>query len=96
MTTNTPTTREDRERQPDAAVHQINERQHGGQHPADKLHQARAHQVAHAFHVGHDARHQRARAVLVVIGDGKQAHVALHLPPHFGDKPLAGASKAIA
>ena len=71
-------------------MQQINKRQHGGQQPAHKLHQPGADQVAHAFHVGHDARHQRAGAVLIIVGHGEQAHVLLHLPAHFGNQPLAG------
>ena len=54
-----------------------------------------ADQVAHAFDVGHDARDQRTGAVLVVIGHGKQAHVALHLAAQFGDQPLAGLGKQL-
>ncbi len=58
----------DRQRNRNAAMQQKEERQHGGQQAAHKLHQPGAHQVAHAFHVGHDARHQRAGAILVVVG----------------------------
>ena len=73
-----------------AEVQQIQKREHRREHAAHKIHQPRAHQVAHAFHVRHDARHQRARAVFVVVGDGKQTHVLLHLAAHLGNQPLAG------
>ena len=70
-------------------------RQHGGEQAADKLHQPGAHQVAHAFHVRHDARHQRAGAVLIVVGDGEQAHMLLHLAAHLGNQPLACLGKQL-
>ena len=71
-------------------MQQIEECQNGGQHAANKLNQAGADQVAHAFNVAHDARNQRAGAVLVVVGDGQQADMALHLAAHLGNQPLAG------
>ena len=81
---------EDRQRDRHAAMQQVEEGQHGGQQASNKIDQPGAHQVAHAFHVGHDARHQRASAVFVVVADRKQAHVALNLPSHLGNQPLAG------
>ena len=81
---------EDRERDGDAVVEQIDEGQRGGDDAADKLDEAGADEIAHAFNVGHDAGHERTGAVLVVVGHGKQAHVALHLAAHFGNEALAG------
>src|SRR5690606_4691826 len=46
----------------------IDQEHHGydrGEHTTKKLYQARAYQVSHAFHVGHDARHQLARFGIV-------------------------------
>ena len=74
---------------------QVEERQHRGEQAADKLDQPGADQVAHAFHVGHDARDERAGAVLVVVGHREQAHVALHLAAHLGDQALAGFGKQL-
>jgi hypothetical protein len=71
-------------------MQQVKKGQHGGQQAPDKIDQPGAHQVAHAFHIGHDARHQRAGAVFVVVGDRKQAHMALDLASHLGDQPLTG------
>ena len=62
---------------------------HGGQQAADEIHQAGADQVAHAFHVVHDARDQRAALVGVVVGDRQPADVLLHFPAQFRDQPLA-------
>ena len=45
-------------------MQQVEKRQHRGQHAAHKLHQPGAHQVAHAFHIGHYARHQCAGSIL--------------------------------
>ena len=70
-------------------MQQKDEGKNRGQNAAGKLHQSGAHQIAHAFHVAHDARHQRAGAVFVVVGHAQQAHVALHLAAHLRDKPLA-------
>ncbi len=81
---------EDRQRDRHAAMQQVEKGQHGSQQATHKIHQPGAHQVAHAFHVGHDTRHQRAGAVFVVVGDRKQAHMTLDLPAHLGDQPLAG------
>ena len=82
--------RKHRERDRNAAMQEINKGEYRSQHAAQELHQPGADQIAHAFDVGHDARHQRAGAVLVVIGHGKQPHVALHLTAQLGDQPLAG------
>ena len=80
---------EDRKRYDHAAMQKIDKRENRGAHATDKLNQSRADEVAHAFHIAHDARHQRASTVLVVIGDRQQAHVLLHLPSHIGDQALA-------
>ena len=55
---------------------------------ADELHQAGADEVAHAFHVAHDARNQRAGAVFVVEATESRPR-ALHLAAHFGNQALA-------
>ena len=56
--------------------------------PPDEIHQAGADQVAHAFHVAHDARHQHAGLVGIVVGDRQPADVFLHRAAQFGDQPL--------
>ena len=61
---------------------------HGGQQPADEIHQSGADEVAHAFHVAHDARHQHAGLVGIVVGDGQAADVLLHPAAQFGDQFL--------
>ena len=43
-----------------ADAHQDKEGEHSSKHAAHKIDQAGADQVAHAFYVGHDARHQDA------------------------------------
>ena len=81
---------EDGERDDDAAMQEIDEGQDGGEQAADEFDQAGADEVADAFHVGHDAGDQGAGAVFVVVGDGEQADVPLHLAAHLGDEALAG------
>ena len=58
------------------------------QHAADEIHQPGADQVAHAFHVVHDARDQRAGFVGVVIAHRQPADVLLHLAPQLRDQAL--------
>jgi hypothetical protein len=82
--------RENDQRHPHAAMQQEDERHHRRQQAAHKLHQAGADQVAHAFHVAHDARNQQAAAVLVVEADRKQAYVPLHLLAQIGNHALRG------
>ena len=67
---------------------QDDQREHRSQHAADEIHQAGADQVAHAFHVAHDARDQRAGLVGVVVGHGQPADVLLHFAAQLGDQPL--------
>ena len=62
---------------------------HRRQQAADEIHQPGADQVAHAFHVAHDARDQRAALVRVVVGHRQPADVLLHFAPQLGDQPLA-------
>ncbi len=45
-------------------------------------------QVAHAFHIAHDARNQRARLIRVVKRDRQARNVFLHLLAQFRDQPL--------
>ncbi len=71
-----------------ADANRIDQREHGREQSADKFDQAGAHQVAHAFHVGHDARHQRAGLVGVVVGHRQPADVLLNFAPQLGDQPL--------
>ena len=73
-----------------ADAHQDEEGEHRGQQAPDKIDQAGADQVAHAFHVGHDARHQHAGAGGVVEADRETADVLLHLHAQVGDQPLGG------
>ena len=71
-----------------ADAQQNDQRDDGGHDAADELDQAGADQVAHAFHVGHDARDQHAGLVGVVIGHGQAADVRLHFAAQFGDQAL--------
>ena len=71
-----------------ANAHQDEEGEHGGQHASYKIDQAGADQVAHAFHVGHDARHQHARAGGVVEADREPPDMLLYLHAQVGDQPL--------
>ncbi len=71
-------------------MQQKHERHHRGQQAADKLHQARPDQVAHAFHVAHDPRYQQARAVGIIKADRKAADMPLHLLAQLGDHALRG------
>jgi len=48
-------------------MQQVEKREQGGEHAADELNKSGADQVAHAFHVGHDAGNQCSGAVLVVV-----------------------------
>ena len=52
-----------------ANANQNGERDDGGHQSANELHQPSADQVAHAFNVAHDARHQHPRLVGVVVGN---------------------------
>ena len=61
----------------------------GGEHAADEIHQAGADQVAHALHVAHDARDQRAGFVGVVVGHRQAPDVLLHLAAQLGNQALA-------
>ena len=55
------------------------QRDAGGDQSAGEIHQAGAQQIAHAFHVAHDARHQSAGFVGVVKGNRQAGDVRLHL-----------------
>ena len=55
---------------------------------AHELDQPGADQVAHAFDVAHDARHQHAALVRVVIGDRKSSDVLLYFLAQFRDQAL--------
>ena len=55
-----------------------------------------ADQVPDAFDVAHDARHERAGLVRVVVGDREAADVGLHLPPQLGDRDAALPSRGAA
>ncbi len=60
----------------------------GGHHAARKIHQARADQIAQAFHVAHDPRDQRAGLIRIVKSDRQPADVRLHLFAQVGDHAL--------
>ena len=62
---------------------------HGGQYSADELDHAGADQVAHAFDIRHDARHQLAGLVRIVVSDRQAADVLLNLAAQFRDQFLA-------
>ena len=83
-------TTEDNQRHDGTDPHQHHKRDERREHAADKVHQSGADQVAHAFHVGHDARHQVARAIGVVEADREPSDVRLHLAAQLGDQALRG------
>ena len=85
--------RHQRHHRADAQEH--HQRDDRRQQAAQKFHQTRADQVADAFDVVHDSRNQRARLVLVVIGDGQPAYVLLHFAPQLGDHALCGLGKRL-
>ena len=64
-------------------MHQEDECHDRSEQAADKLDEARADEVAHAFDVAHDARYQQAGAVFVVEADRKTAYMLLHLLAQF-------------
>ena len=72
-----------------ADAEQDDEREQRRQDAADEFHQAGADQVAHAFHVVHDAGDQGAGLVGIVVGHRQPADVLLHLAPQLGDQSLA-------
>ncbi len=80
---------EDRERDRSAAMEQKEEDQGCSDQAADKIYQTGADQVSHAFYIGHDTGDEGSGAVLIVVANGKQAHVTLNLLTHFGDESLA-------
>ena len=53
-------------------------------------------QIPDAFHVAHDAGHQRAGLVGVIVGDRQAPDVLLHLLAQFGDQALRRLGKQIA
>ena len=59
------------------------------QNAADEFGEARADEIAHAFHVAHDARDESAALGGVVIGHGEAADVLLHLAAQLRDQALA-------
>ena len=67
---------------------QKDESQDRSKQAADKLHQARADEVAHALDVAHDARDQQAGAVFVVEADRQTANMPLHLLAQFRNHAL--------
>ncbi len=71
-----------------AHIHEIRKCKQRRQHAADEVHHARPNQVAHALHVGHDARHQGAGAVLVVKRHRQPPDMRLHLHAQLGNQPL--------
>ncbi len=74
-------------------AHQDKEGEHRGKQAPYKIDQAGADQVAHPFHVGHDARHQHARAGGVIEADREPPDMLLHLHAQVGDHPLGGLRK---
>ena len=71
-----------------ADAQQKEDRADGRQNAAGKFHQSGADEVADAFHVAHDARHQHARFVGVVIAYGQAADVFLNAAAQLRDQPL--------
>ena len=67
---------------------QNDECQHRRQQTAQKIDESGADQVAHAFHIGEDARHHRSRFGRIVVSNWKTSNVLLNLPPHIGNQPL--------
>ncbi len=71
-----------------ADAEQHDQRDAGSEQSADQIDQSGPQQIADAFHVGHDARHQRAGLVGIVERNRKMRDVRLHFLPKFRDQPL--------
>src|SRR5271165_6319411 len=81
---------EDNQRHIMAAAQEQQKTEHGSEQSADKLDQAGADEITHAFHVGHDAGHKNAGAIAVVEAHGEASDMLLHLPAQVGDHALRG------
>ncbi len=68
-----------------AGMNQVHQGDGRGHQAAHKLHQPRADQIAHAFHVAHDPRHEHTRLVCIVESNRQPADVRLHFPAQLGD-----------
>ena len=62
---------------------------------ASEVHQPGAQQIANAFHVAHDARHQRSSLVRVVKRNREPGDMLLHLLPKLGNQALGGLRKQL-
>ena len=92
-----PKTEHDREREPVISGlmrSSMTRAMNGGQQPAEELDQTGADQVAHAFHVGHDARDQLAGLVGVVVSDRQPSDVLLHFAAQVPRSPSGLRRKA--
>jgi hypothetical protein len=74
---------------------QDDESDHRGKYAAHELYEAGADQIAHAFHVVHDARNQRARFVGIVVRNREPPDMLLHLAAHFCNQALRGLGKQL-
>ncbi len=80
---------EGEQRHADGDVHEVGEGEDGGEDAADKVDDACADEVAHAFDVVHNTGDQRAGAVLVIERDREPADMLLDLHAELGDEALA-------
>ena len=78
-----------------AQPNQNHKRKQRRQQPAKEVHHARTDQVAHAFHIRHDARHQRTRAVLVEERNRQPTDMCLYLFAQLRDQFLPGFRKQL-
>ncbi len=78
-----------------ADAHEDEEGEDSGKQTADKVDQSGADQVAHPFHVGHDARDQDAGSGGIVEADGKTADMLLHLHAQVRDEALGSLRKQL-
>ena len=88
-----PETKQEAERQhchqrADTEEHHQSDR--GREQSPGKIDQAGTDQVAHAFHVGHDARYQNSALGRIMKCDRQPPDMSLHLLPKLGDQALGG------
>ncbi len=69
-------------------MHQVGKSEDCCQHTADKINNTCTDDVAHAFDVAHDARHQRARTIFVVEAHAQAPDMFLHPHAQLGNQPL--------
>ena len=78
------------QRQRGADAKQQRKRNSGRDQSSGKVHQARPQQIANAFYVAHDARHQSAGFIGIIKGHRQTRDVRLHLLAKVGNQALGG------